>query len=141
MAPLSNPSVLIVEDNEPMRLLLKKIFQSNIPSSTILEATDGIEAVKKYKEFKPDLVTMRIVLPKSNGIVALNAIMEINPKAKVIMISDKPQKSLSEDVIRLGAIGYISKPFDRNVITPILIKALRDASSEKRWENQSVLKE
>ena len=128
---MENPSVLIVEDNAQMRLLLKKIFQSNFPRCTIIEATDGIEAVKKYKEFKPNLVTMRIVLPKSSGIIALNAIMEINPKAKVIMISDQPQKSLSEDVIRLGAIGYISKPFDRNVITPILIKALREASSEK----------
>ena len=132
MSTLENPSVLIVEDSEPMRLLLKKIFQSNVRDSTIFEATDGIEAVKKYKEYKPDLVTMRIALPKSSGIIALNAIMEINPKAKVIMISDKPQKSLSEDVIRLGAIGYISKPFDRNVVTPILIKALRDALSEKR---------
>jgi len=131
MPTLQNPSVLIVEDSEPMRLLLKKIFQSNVRDCTIFEATDGIEAVKKYKEYKPDLVTMRIALPKSSGIIALNAIMEINPKAKVIMISDKPQKSLSEDVIRLGAIGYISKPFDRNVVTPILIKALRDALSEK----------
>ena len=129
---MDNPSVLIVEDSPQMREILKKIFLSNVRDCTILEASDGIEAVKKYKEFKPDLVTMRIVLPKSSGIVALNAIMEINPKAKVIMISDKPQKSLSEDVIRLGAIGYISKPFDRNVVTPILIKALRESLSQKR---------
>ncbi len=131
MSTSENPSVLIVEDSPPMRTILKKIFESNVCNCTILEATDGIEAVKKYKQFKPDLVTMRIALPKSSGIIALDAIIEINPKAKVIMISDKSQKNLSEDVIRLGAIGYISKPFDRNVVTPILIKALRDALSEK----------
>jgi len=131
MLTSENPSVLIVEDSLPMRIILKKIFESNIRNCTILEATDGIQAVKKYKQFKPDLVTMRIALPKSNGIVALNAIIEINPKAKVIMISDKSQKNLTEDVIKLGAVGYITKPFDRNVVTPILIKALREAFSEK----------
>jgi len=131
MSTSENPSVLIVEDSSPMRTILKKIFESNIRNCTIFEATDGIEAVKKYKQFKPDLVTMRISLPKSNGIIALNAIIEINPKAKVIMISDKSQKNLPEDVIKLGAIGYISKPFDRNMVTPILIKALREAVSEK----------
>jgi len=131
MSNSENPSVLIVEDSPPMRTILKKIFESNVPNCTIFEATDGIEAIKKYKQFRPDLVTMRIALPKSSGIIALDAIIEINPKAKVIMISDKSQKNLTEDVIKLGAIGYISKPFDRNVITPILIKALRDALSEK----------
>jgi len=131
MSTSENSSVLIVEDSPPMRTILKKIFESNIRNCTILEATDGIQAVKKYKQFKPDLVTMRIALPKSNGIVALNAIIEINPKAKVIMISDKSQKNLTEDVIKLGAVGYITKPFDRNVVTPILIKALREAFSEK----------
>jgi len=131
MLTSENPSVLIVEDSLPMRIILKRIFESNIRNCTILEATDGIQAVKKYKQFKPDLVTMRIALPKSNGIVALNAIIEINPKAKVIMISDKSQKNLTEDVIKLGAVGYITKPFDRNVVTPILIKALREAFSEK----------
>ncbi len=131
MSNSEKPSVLIVEDSPPMRTILKKIFESNVSNCTILEATDGIEAIKKYKQFRPDLVTMRIVLPKSSGVIALDAIIEINPNAKVIMISDKSQKNLSEDVIKLGAIGYISKPFDRNVITPILIKALRDALSEK----------
>ena len=129
MVPLNNPTVLIVEDSSPMRYILKEIFITNVSNCTILEATDGIEGVKKYKEYRPDLVTMGIALPRSNGIVALNAIMEINRKAKVIMISDKPQKSLAEDVIRMGAIGYITKPFERKIITPILIKALREAIS------------
>ena len=128
--PSSNPVVLIVEDSPPMTSILKDIFKTNVRNCQILEASDGITAVKKFKEFKPDLVTMRIDMPGANGIVALNAIMEIDPNAKVIIISARSQKDLPEDVLRIGAIGYITKPFDRNVIAPILIKAVREAISE-----------
>ncbi len=125
------PTVLIVEDSPPMTEILKKIFQDNV-GCTILEATDGIEAVKKYKQYKPDLVTMRIDMQKASGIVALDAIMEIDPNAKVIIISARSQKDLPEDVLRIGALGYITKPFDKNIITPILVKALRDALVDKK---------
>jgi len=125
------PTVLIVEDSPPMTEILKKIFQDNV-GCTILEATDGIEAVKKYKQYRPDLVTMRIDMQKASGIVALDAIMEIDPNAKVIIISARSQKDLPEDVLRIGALGYITKPFDKNIITPILVKALRDAIVDKK---------
>jgi two-component system chemotaxis response regulator CheY len=128
---MAEPTILIVEDSSPMTEILKKIFQANVKCK-ILEATNGIEAVKKYKQFQPDLVTMRIDMQKASGIVALNAIMEIDPNAKVIIISARSQKDLPEDVLRIGALGYITKPFDKNVITPILIKALRDAIIDKK---------
>jgi two-component system chemotaxis response regulator CheY len=128
---MAEPTILIVEDSSPMTEILKKIFQANVKCK-ILEATNGIEAVKKYKQFKPDLVTMRIDMQKASGIVALNAIMEIDPNAKVIIISARSQKDLPEDVLRMGAIGYITKPFDKNVITPILIKALRETIVDKK---------
>jgi len=128
---MTEPTILIVEDSPPMTEILKKIFQANVRCK-ILEATNGIEAVKKYKQFKPDLVTMRIDMQKASGIVALNAIMEIDPNAKVIIISARSQKDLPEDVLRMGAIDYITKPFDKNVITPILIKALRETIVDKK---------
>ena len=128
---MTEPTILIVEDSPPMTEILKKIFQANVRCK-ILEATNGIEAVKKYKQFKPDLVTMRIDMQKASGIVALNAIMEIDPNAKVIIITARSQKDLPEDVLRMGAIDYITKPFDKNVITPILIKALRETIVDKK---------
>lgn len=128
---MAEPTILIVEDSPPMTEILKKIFQANVRCK-ILEATNGIEAVKKYKQFKPDLVTMRIDMQKASGIVALNAIMEIDSNAKVIIISARSQKDLPEDVLKIGALGYITKPFDKNVITPILIKALRETIVDKK---------
>ena len=128
---MDEPTILIVEDSPPMTEILKKIFQENV-RCVILEAKDGIEAVKKYKQFMPDLVTMRIDMQKASGIVALHAIMEIDPKAKVIIISSRSQKDLPEDVLRIGALRYITKPFDKNVIAPILIKALREAIADKK---------
>ena len=128
---MTEPSILIVEDSPPMTEILKKIFQENV-NCTIFQATNGIEAVKKYKQYKPDLVTMRIDMQKASGIVALNAILEIDPNAKVIIISARSQKDLPEDVLKIGALGYITKPFDKNVIAPILIKALREAIADKK---------
>ena len=100
------------------------IIKANIRTCTILEAEDGIDAVKKYKANKPDLVTLDMNMPKANGVITLNAIKKIDPQAKVIMISVEPFEKLPENVIKLGAIDYITKPFDRNVVAPKLIRAL-----------------
>lgn len=119
-----NPIFLIVDDSRAMRLVLMNIIKANIRTCTILEAEDGIDAVKKYKANKPDLVTLDMNMPKANGVITLNAIKKIDPQAKVIMISVEPFEKLPENVIKLGAIDYITKPFDRNVVAPKLIRAL-----------------
>ena len=75
------------------------------------EAGDGEEGVAKYKDLKPDLVTMDIVMPKMNGIEALKAIKEFDPAAKVIMCTAVGQEQMVKLAIKTGAKGYIIKPF------------------------------
>ncbi len=78
------------------------------------EAENGKEAVEKYKELKPDLVTMDIVMPKIDeidGIGAVKEIMKIDPQAKIIMVSAMGQHSLVVEAIQAGAKDFVTKPF------------------------------
>ncbi|HVP93697.1 MAG TPA: response regulator [Methanoregulaceae archaeon] len=102
--------ILIVDDTLFMRTLLKNILFSG-GHSIVGEAGDGDEAVVKYKELKPDLVTMDVVMPKMNGIEALKAIKELDPGARVIMCTAVGQEQMVKLAIKSGARGYIVKPF------------------------------
>jgi two-component system chemotaxis response regulator CheY len=75
------------------------------------EAGDGEEGIAKYKELKPDLVTMDIVMPKLNGIEALKAIKEFDPAARIVMCTAVGQEQMVKLAIKSGAKGYIIKPF------------------------------
>jgi len=102
--------ILIVDDTLFMRTLLKNILFTG-GHSIVGEAGDGDEAIEKYKELKPDLVTMDVVMPKMNGIEALKAIKGIDPNAKVIMCTAVGQEQMVKLAIKSGARGYVVKPF------------------------------
>ncbi|MEI6293579.1 MAG: response regulator [Methanomicrobiales archaeon] len=102
--------ILIVDDTLFMRTLLKNILFSG-GHAIVGEAGDGDEAIEKYKELKPDLVTMDVVMPKMNGIEALKAIKAMDPNAKVIMCTAVGQEQMVKLAIKSGARGYVVKPF------------------------------
>ena len=116
-------SILVVDDSEFMRASLCSMIKSQKLSSKIVEASDGVEAVKKYKSEKPDLVTMDIDMPKANGIQALRAIKKINPNAKVIVITGN-HKTLMHHVSKFGAVGYLTKPIDKTKATWAIMSSL-----------------
>ncbi|EHR77514.1 chemotaxis protein CheY [Thermococcus litoralis DSM 5473] len=102
--------VLIVDDAAFMRMLVKKILVQ-AGHQVVGEAGNGKEAVEKYKELKPDLVTMDIVMPEMDGISAVKEIMKIDPNAKIIMITAVGQEAKVMEALKSGAKGYIVKPF------------------------------
>jgi Response regulator containing a CheY-like receiver domain and an HTH DNA-binding domain len=102
--------ILIVDDTLFMRTLLKNILFSG-GHDIVGEAGDGDEAITKYKELKPDLVTMDVVMPKVNGIEALKAIKGLDPNARVVMCTAVGQEQMVKLAIKTGARGYIIKPF------------------------------
>ena len=117
--------VLIVDDASFMRTVLKDIVRTNGLASQILEAGDGVDGVKAYQQHKPDLVTMDVNMPRADGIQALRAIMKINPRAKVVMVTSVEQKEIVQDAMKLGARDYVVKPFDRSNVPLVLNKVLR----------------
>ena len=85
MVDTGNPVILIVEDSPPMITILKEIFKTNVRNCTILEATDGITAVKKYKEYKPDLVTIIANNLKYLGYERTLAVSRLNDIPKKVL--------------------------------------------------------
>ncbi len=104
------PNVLIVDDTAFMRKLLRNILLS-AGFNVVGEAENGKQAVELYKKLKPDLVTLDIVMPEMNGIEALKQIRSIDPNAKIIMCTAVGQEQMVKAAIKLGAKGYIVKPF------------------------------
>ncbi|KZL90354.1 response regulator [Clostridium magnum] len=115
--------VLIVDDAAFMRLTLKTILEKN-GFEVIGEAENGAVGIEKYKELKPDLVTMDITMPEMDGIEALKEIKNIDPKSKVIMISAVGQEANVRKSIVLGAKSFIVKPFKNEHVIKTLTKIL-----------------
>ena len=90
------------------------------------EAKDGQEACEIYSNQKPDLVTMDMVMPNMNGLEALKKIREIDPNARVIMISAVNQKDKLVESIEAGASDFIVKPFDKTRLKALLGKILSE---------------
>ena len=109
-------TILVVDDASFMRTVLKDILKSNGLSDDIIEAQDGIEAVRQYIKHKPDLVTMDVNMPKADGVQALKGIIKVNPNARVIMVTSVEQQDIIDDAINSGAKGYVKKPIDENEI-------------------------
>ena len=102
--------VLFVDDSAFMRSILKGIILKE-PYELAGEAGNGREAVALYRDLKPDLVTMDIVMPEMNGIDAVREIRSLDPEAKVIMVSAMGQQGMVIDAIQAGARDFIIKPF------------------------------
>ena len=103
-------NVLIVDDAAFMRMMIKDILTKN-GYNIAGEAENGLKAVEKYNETKPDLVLMDITMPEMDGIQALKKIKEMDPAAKVVMCSAMGQQAMVIEAIQSGAKDFIVKPF------------------------------
>lgn len=120
--------VLIVDDAPFMRDMLKDIF-SNSEFEVVGEAFHGVEAVDKYQELKPDLVTMDIVMPFKSGIEATREIIASDPSAAIIMCSALGQESLVMEAIEAGAKHFIIKPFKAEDVIGVVKQVLSNQES------------
>jgi two-component system, chemotaxis family, chemotaxis protein CheY len=111
--------VLIVDDANVARLMIKKVLQQN-DFEIVGEAVNGIDALTKYKELKPDLVTMDITMPEADGIQATKDIIAFDADAKIVMLSGIDQKEMLWKAIKAGASSYVVKPFENDRILSTL---------------------
>ncbi len=116
-------TILIADDASFIRSTLKFIVES-CGHKVIGMANDGIEVVKMYQDRKPDIVTLDIMMKATNGITALKEIIEYDPKAKVLMISAMGMENKKEECMKLGASGFIRKPFNNDEIIGDIQKIL-----------------
>ncbi len=112
--------VLVTDDTAFMRMSLRNVLEKN-GYEVVGEAADGEESVDLYTELRPDVVTMDITMPKMDGITAIKKILEVDPKAKVIVCSAMGQKPMVIEALNAGAKDFLVKPFQPERI----IEALR----------------
>lgn len=122
--------VMIVDDAMFMRNMIGDIFQgkkfADEEYEVVAEAENGVEAVEKYKEFRPDIVTMDIVMPEMTGIEALKEIIKIDESANVIMCSALGQDSLVMEALDSGAKDFIVKPFQPEKVLDVVVRILAE---------------
>jgi two-component system chemotaxis response regulator CheY len=115
--------ILVVDDALIIRKMITELAKEcgwNIAG----EAKDGQEACEIYRNQKPDLVTMDMVMPNMDGLEALKKIRELDANARIIMISAVNQKDKLAESIQAGASDFIVKPFDKNRLKALLEKIL-----------------
>ena len=115
--------LMIVDDMPVIRMMLKKILQTN-GYLVIAEAGDGVEAVKKYMEFRPDLVTMDLTMPEKDGIEAMLDILRFDQSAKIVIVSAVDQQDSLVRAIKAGAVDYLIKPLDAERVVSAVQKAI-----------------
>jgi len=130
--------ILIIEDEESIRRVLRKVLMEEDSSYNIIEAFDGDQAIEMVKKNKIDLILCDIKMPKKDGIEVLNFLIKDYQEIPVIMISGHGDLETAVESMRLGAFDYISKPPDLNR----LLNSVRGALKNKLFgkKNKSVLK-
>jgi two-component system chemotaxis response regulator CheY len=116
-------NILLVDDATFMRMLLKDILVKN-GHNVIAEAENGRVALEKYKDCKPDLVTLDITMPEVDGLQALKDIKSYDKDARVIMCSAMGQQVMVIDAIQAGAKDFIVKLFQADRVIEAINKAL-----------------
>ncbi len=116
-------TILVVDDAAFMRMMIKDILTKN-GYSVVGEADNGLNAIDKYEELKPDLVTMDITMPEMDGITAVKEIRKRNPNARIIMCSVMGQQAMVIDAIQAGARDFVVKPFQPDRVLEAVAKAV-----------------
>ena len=116
-------NILICDDAAFMRMMIKDILTKN--GYTVAgEAENGVKAVEKYSEVKPDLVLMDITMPEMDGIQALKKIKELDPGAVVVMCSAMGQQAMVIESIQAGAKDFSVKPIQADRVLEAEKKAV-----------------
>ena len=108
-------TLLVADDARIIREKIKDAARS-AGWEIVGEAGNGQDAVARYAEVRPTAVTLDLVMPEYDGLYALRGIMEIDPNAKVVIISALGQKTVLKDAFQLGAADFVVKPFDKQVL-------------------------
>ncbi|ONI39110.1 two-component system response regulator [Candidatus Epulonipiscium fishelsonii] len=122
----SNPEDIVfltVDDTQFMREFIKRILKEN-GFEKVYEAENGLEAIKQSGKLKPDVIFLDITMPKLRGIDAIQKILEVSPKSKIIMCSAMSQQNVVVEAIKKGARDFVTKPIDPDRLLIAINKVL-----------------
>ena len=123
---MSSIRILVVEDFAPFRQFIHSTLGERTDSQVICEAVDGLEAVQKAEELKPDLILLDIGLPTLNGIEAARQIRKLAPESKIIFLTQESSADVIQEAISLGAWGYVVKARAATDLLPAVEAVIRE---------------
>lgn len=118
-------TILVVDDAAFMRMMIRDILVKE--GYVIHEAVNGRDAVEKYGEVHPDLVTLDITMPEMDGISALREIKTKDPQARVLMVSAMGQQKMIVEALEAGAMDFLVKPFQPAKVLETVKKCLQSS--------------
>jgi len=120
---MTSKRIMVVDDAEFTRKMLTlEVEQAGY--KVVAEAENGLEAIDLYKTHQPDIVTMDIVMPGMGGIEAVKKIIEIDPNAKIVMLSSMGVGANVQEAVAAGAKNFILKPYSTSRLIEVLDKTL-----------------
>lgn len=125
--------ILIVDDHEQVRCLLKEWLETVFPDFSIAEASSGEEAVAVAKATLPRLVIMDIGLPRMDGLRATRLIKESLPNASVVILSMHEEEQYREDALAAGVNAYVPKRLMKSDLLPTVSRLLMVGSDPAEW--------
>lgn len=117
--------VMVVDDSRVIALQMRQLLEGS-DYEVAAHCRDGEEALEKYGEIAPDLVTMDIIMPGMDGLETARAILEDHPEARIIMVSSLAYDDTINEAEEIGAKGFIYKPFEQEQIFDAFAKALSE---------------
>jgi two-component system, chemotaxis family, chemotaxis protein CheY len=115
--------VLVVDDAAFMRKVLSDTLSKG-GHEIVGEASNGTEAIDRFRELRPELTTLDITMPGKDGLTALREILSFDPSARIVMCSALGQESKVLEAIRAGATDFVVKPFQPERVLDAVAKAV-----------------
>ena len=122
----------MVDDYEPWRRVISRTLQKQSELQIICEVSDGLEAVQKGEELKPDLILLDIGLPSLDGIEAARRLRRLSPKSKILFVSQWSSADLVQEAVDAGAQGYVAKVDVVSKLLTVLNAVLRGEEQQER---------
>lgn len=119
----SRTTVLLCDDSRALRLLTSRQL-GECGFEVVGEADNGVAAVERYEALRPDIVLLDLVMPQQDGREALRRILEIDPGARVVILSSLGAQHDIEECLKLGAKSYLQKPIDPEAMVRVLREAV-----------------
>jgi len=118
--------VLVVDDNQSIRRAIRQLLQTQVDIEVIGEAVDGIDAIRKTRTYRPDVILMDLAMPTMNGFEAVRQIKKESPTTQVLFLSQLDSDAFTREALAVGASGYILKSNASKQLIPA-VKEVRAA--------------
>ena len=117
--------LMIVDDSNIIRNRIQRLYNSDT-FSLVATATNGDDAVEKFKLYKPEVITMDLTMPQMDGLECIEKLVELDPGVRILMVSALSDKATGIKALELGASGFLCKPFSEEELVEALDELVSD---------------